>query len=135
MMMYRSLVVGLLGAVAMLLTEQGAVLERVARQGDRAAPAVEAPAVGAVADRGEGAGGDPPPTVVHISRRGAGDDPLDILGLGPDEIPMAIDDRRIAGSWRDAVRARWRQASPGSYFELWIRTPATMRRMLVLVSA
>ena len=135
MMIYRSLVVGLLGAVAMLLTEQGAVLERVARRGERAAAAAEAPAVGVVVERGERDGGDAAPTVVHISRRGAGDDPLDVLGLGPAEIPMAIDDRRIAGSWRDAVRARWRQAPPGSYFELWIRTPDAMRRMLVLVSA
>ena len=94
MMIYRSLVVGLLGAVAMLLTEQGAVLQRVARRGERAAAAAAAaPAVGVVVDRGERDGGDEAPTVVHISRRGAGDDPLDVLGLGPAEIPMAIDDR------------------------------------------
>ena len=121
MMIYRSLVVGLLAAVAMLLTEQGAQLERLARPapaGDRCAFA-----------------GDPPPMIVHISARGAGADPLAVLGLGPTAVPLTIDDRPIRGAWPDAIRARWRQTRPGGYFELWVWTPDRTRRMLVLVTA
>jgi hypothetical protein len=119
MMIYRSLVVGLLAAIAMLLAEQGAILERIA-----GAPLV------APADDGRAAA-----SVVHISWRGAGHDPAPALGLGSADRVVAIDHLATHGSGRGDLLYRWGQVAPGDQFELWIDGPAGRRRMLVLVTA
>ena len=128
MMIFRSVVVGLLGAIALLLAGQGAALERVAEQSGRAAGREVV-----IAD--EWRWPRAPQVVVHVSWRGAGDDPSDALGLGPLEPPFAIDGALIEGPWRTAVRDRWRATGPGGWFELWVRGPDRLRRMLVLVTS
>ena len=124
MLIYRSFVVGLLGAIALLLAGQGAALDRLAEHSAEPA-AVIAPDARAVRE------------IVHVSRSGAGEDPSPALGLGAGEVPYAIDDREITGYWRDAVRDYWAQVRAGHYFTLWLRplgsgTPS--RHMLVLVT-
>ena len=128
MMIFRSVVVGLLGAIALLLAGQGAALERLAAQ---SGPTAGAEVV--VAD--EWRWPRAPQVVVHVSWRGAGDDPTDALGLGPLEPPIAVDGALIEGPWRAAVQDRWRATGPGGWFELWVRGPDSLRRMLVLVTS
>ena len=128
MMIYRSLVVGLLAAIALLLAEQGAAAGRAARL------AAEPPRA-ALRDHRDPSLGDAPHTIVVVSHSGAGDDPLLVLGLGDDDRPIAIDDLPIEGPWPDAVLARWQHATPGTYFELWVSAPSGMRRVLVLVTS
>jgi hypothetical protein len=134
MMIYRSLVVGLLGAITLLLAEQGTLLERAARPA-RPAPVVAAPPpwrspLPGVDDAG-------PTLIVHISKRGAGDDPRAALGLTSSERLLAIDDRPVATTIATAaLRARWHAARPGSYFELALQGEPpddVARRLLVLV--
>lgn len=129
MMIYRSLVVGLLAAIAMLIAEQGPALDRAGERAathaaELAAPAAEAPA----------SADDERTTIVHVSRSGVGRDPLAVLGLGPHDRLRAIDDDAVHGSWREAVLARWDRAPPGTYFELWVDDPEGLRRTLVLVT-
>ena len=126
MMIYRGLVVGLLGAIALLLAQQSSLLERSARVRVGAVDARAAAPPPAPEN-------DEPATIVHISRLGTGDDPSDALGLGWREPPIAIDERPIADRWREALRARWRDARPGTYFELTLGGEVR-RHMLVLVT-
>ena len=128
MMIYRSLVVGLLAAIALLVAEQGAAFERAARLAAEPPPA-------ALRDHRDRSAGDAPHAIVVISHSGAGDDPLLVLGLGQDDRPIAIDELPIEGPWPDAVLARWQHATPGTYFELGISAPAGVRRVLVLVTS
>lgn len=119
-MIYRGLVVGLLGANALLLSQHGAVLERIDR--DLVAESAPVGAVEAV-------------DLVHISRGGAGEDPTDALGVGAREEIAEIDDRVVRGRGREALIERWDEASPGSYFELRIEEPrGAARRLLVMVT-
>jgi hypothetical protein len=146
MMIYRSLVVGLLGAIALLLAEQGAASDRDRHRRDDAHArawaddlAEEEYAAGLPGPRAWAAPrapvADAPPVVVHISRARAGDDPVTALGLDAADLPVAIDDRPIVGRWRDAVRARWLELRAGDYLELWLRRAGTLQRMVVLVTA
>jgi hypothetical protein len=126
MMIYRSVVVGLLAAIAMLLAEQGAIRERTAAPPP--AGRVVAPPPTWADPRGVGELG--PTTIVHISGR-AGHDPRAALGIGARERVLAIDDVPVADDGDVALLARWRHGGPGSYFELLVRGD-TVRRLLVL---
>ena len=120
MMIYRSLVVGLLGAIALLLAQQGHAHDRLDRT--LAAGCAER------ADLPERA------VTVTISRAGAGEDPTPALGLGEDDVVTAIDDAPVDRGWRAAVLDRWRASAAGEYFELRVWSPAARSRMLVLVT-
>ena len=122
-MIYRSLVVGLLGAIALLLAEQGEARNEppVVAWPDEAAVQAYLPVESA------------PVTVVHLSRRAAGRDPAAALGLGGTVRPVDIDGESVECLWRAALDARWAAAVPGSYFELTVRGGESLRRMLVLV--
>ncbi|HVV85866.1 MAG TPA: hypothetical protein VHE35_22560 [Kofleriaceae bacterium] len=140
MMIYRTLVVGLLGAIVLFLAQETTMLGRldrgrVGRAGPR--PALvdhrAPPFALAAALRPAEPAVDDPPILVHASRA-AGVDPLAILGLDAAHRPIAIDDRAIEGAWPDAIRARWDGARAGSYFELRVVDAEGQHRMLVLVT-
>lgn len=127
MMIYRALVVGLLGAVVLLMASQTSAIVRALEHADRApAPmVVAAPPLG-LDDEG-------PATIVHISRRLAGDDPADALGLGRREEVTAIDGRPVPAPFgRQLLRARWAQSDAGRWFEVDLRG-ARARHLVVLV--
>ncbi|HUQ04157.1 MAG TPA: hypothetical protein VM261_16775 [Kofleriaceae bacterium] len=109
-MVYRSLVVGLLGALVLLI----AAPRREVRVVRESAAAVE------VATPDEA-------TVVDVSRRAAGADPMPLLGLRPGERIAAVDG--VAGD-SITLAARWAQAEPGRYLDVEL---AGGRRILVLV--
>lgn len=113
MMVYRSIVVGLLGALVLLVAAP-----------PRATPVLVATPV-AVAPSSEAA-------VVDVSRRAAGDDPMPLLGLRPGERVAAVD-----GVAADSVvlAGRWAQAFPGEYLDIEVAGGGTAaaRRILVLV--
>jgi hypothetical protein len=110
MMVYRSLVVGLLGALVLLV----AAPRREVRVVRERAAAVEVTAPGDA-------------TVVDVSRRAAGVDPMPLLGLRPGERVAAVDG--VAGD-SITLAARWAYAAPGQYVDVEI---AGGRRILVLV--
>lgn len=117
MMLYRSLVVGLLGAIAMLVASRP-------DSAPAAAASVPVPAVAAA---------DPLPdaTVIDVSRAHAGADPMPLLGLSPGERVIAIDGVTTDGA---RLAGRWDQAFPGEYLDLGVRGVAgDERRILVLV--
>lgn len=113
-MMYRALVVGLLGAIAMLVASPSAPSSTAAAA---AVPvAVDDTALTAVVD---------------VARAHAGADPMPLLGLHPGERVIAVD-----GVAADSVGlvGRWNQAFPGEYVDVGVRDGAGVeRRILVLV--
>jgi hypothetical protein len=115
MMVYRSLVVGLLGALVLLVA---APRPRPYATVARASP-VEVLAPGDA-------------TVVDVSRRAAGADPMPLLGLHPGERVAAVD-----GVAADSVAlaGRWAQSYPGEYLDIEVAGGGTTstRRILVLV--
>jgi len=116
MMMYRALVVGLLGAIALLVA-----LDPDSR------PRPAAVAVADVAPDDE----VPATAVVDVARAHAGADPMPLLGLHPGERVTAVD-----GVVTDGVGliGRWDQAFPGEYVDVAVRDGAGHeRRILVLV--
>lgn len=125
-MVYRSLVVGLLGALVLLVAAPTVVPQRSAATpqgltqvgrdvfvvGDRS-----------IDDRDL-------VTVVDVSRRAAGNDPVPLLGLHPGERIAAVD-----GVAADTVTfvGRWAQAFPGDYVDVEVTGGTRARRILVLV--
>jgi hypothetical protein len=114
MMVYRSLVVGLLGALVLLYT-----VPRPGAGVRETAAAVEV---------------DPSPeaTLVDVSRRAAGADPMPLLGLHPGERVAAIDGVAADGL---ALAVRWAYTHPGEYLDIEVTGGGTTsaRRILVLV--
>ncbi len=112
MMVYRTLVVGLLGAIALLVAERP-TLERA-----EATPVALAAAPAKAA-------------VVDVSRAIAGADPIPLLGLHPGERVVEID-----GVAADAIALadRWAQAFPGEYVDIGVSLAGgSSRRILVVV--
>jgi S1-C subfamily serine protease len=114
MMLYRSLVLGLVGALLML---------QVAQNG---APPLE----------GEARAAPPPvdlPTIVDVSRPAlaAGGDVAPALGLRPGERIAAIDDAPVTDTL--AAVAAIRGARAGQYLDLDVMRAGRARRVLVLV--
>jgi hypothetical protein len=114
MLLYRSLVLGLVGSLLML---------EVARNGT---PPLEA-----------AARAEPPPscapTIVDVSRPAlaAGGDVAPALGLRPGERIAAIGDAPVADE--GAAVAAIRDARPGQYLDLDVMRAGGSRRLLVLV--
>jgi hypothetical protein len=117
MMVYRSLVVGLLGAIVLLVAAP--------RPNPKPAVARETP-VQVVAP------GEADATLVDVSRRIAGADPMPLLGLHPGERVASID-----GAAADGVELadRWARTFPGEYLDIEVTGGgiASARRILVLV--
>jgi hypothetical protein len=114
MMLYRSLVLGMLGAIALLI----------------ASPHPGAPAESAAAAVMVEPEGPPESAVVDVSRERAGNDVLPVLGLQPGERVLAVDG--MPGDARLLI-ASWFDAEPGDFMDLAVRGPAGERRILVLV--
>lgn len=112
MMLYRSLVIGMLGALLLLVAQQ----ERAGRSFISVARPPEADA-----------------TIVDISRDAlsSGADLLPALGLAPGERVVAIDDRPIKDT--DAVSSSIVYADHGQFVDLEVHRPGATRRVLVLV--
>ena len=118
MMLYRSLVLGLVGALILI-------------QVDRA---VHAPRVVRIANTGNVA---PPetPTVVDVSRdalAAAGRDPSTVVGLDRGERITAVDSLAVRDggiALRDALDG----AAPGTFVDLEIARGGAARRVLVLL--
>ncbi|MEZ4403740.1 MAG: hypothetical protein R3B06_27195 [Kofleriaceae bacterium] len=101
---YRSVVLGLLGALALLAATRG--------QPPPTPPAAARDAI------------------VDVSRQAAGDRVLALLGLGPGERVTAIGD---APATLEDVPAAWRALASGSYLDLTVAGPGgAARRVLVL---
>jgi hypothetical protein len=117
MMVYRSLVVGLLGAIVLLVAAP--------RPSQR--PAAHATPVEVVA-----APSGTDATLVDVSRRIAGADPMPLLGLHPGERVAAIDGAAATGV--DLVD-RWVRTFPGEYLDIEVTGggATSARRILVLV--
>lgn len=118
-MVYRSLVVGLLGAIALLVASQPAAATRPQVRDERVvvAPRALVPAHDA--------------TVVDVSRARAGADLMPLLGLAPGEGVVAVDGAPADGV---ALAAHWRHSVPGAYLDVGVRSPrGDERRILVLV--
>lgn len=112
MMVYRSLVVGLLGAITMLVASRpGAAPVPVAV----AAVAASAPVATAA--------------VVDVSRARAGADPMPLLGLVPGERVVEVDGVAADGA---ALVARWSRVVTGEYVDVAVSGPGGDRRVLVL---
>ena len=112
MLLYRSLVLGLIGALIMLVVT-------------RSAPAHDAPPASsdvAIA-----------PTIVDVSRPAldVGADVAPALGLRPGERIAAIDDAPIGDA--TAALAAIRGARAGEYLDLDVQRAGAARRVLVLV--
>ena len=116
MMVYRSLVVGLLGAIVLL----------VAAPRPTQRPAARETPVQVIATSEADA------TLVDVSRRIAGDDPMPLLGLHPGERVAAVDGTAANGV--DLVD-RWARTFPGEYLDIEVTGggTASTRRILVLV--
>jgi hypothetical protein len=114
MMVYRSLVVGLLGAIALLVASR------------------PAPALVAVETPVEVVAAEAPATVVDVSRAIAGDDPVPLLGLAPGERVIEVDG--AVGDTGALVR-RWVSVVPGEYVDVGVAGGGGVRRVLVLVHA
>ncbi len=112
MMLYRSLVVGLLGAIAMLVAARPPAPVASAPTG------VAEPALAAPRD-----------TLVD-ARLGAGP-VLGLLGLAPREHIVAIDDVGCSACEED-LEARWRLTVAREYLDVTVATPRGERRVLVL---
>lgn len=115
-MLYRSLLLGLVGAVLLMEATHTAP-----RGGERRAIAA-APAARAA------------PTIVDVAR-GALDAQIDVglvLGLRPGERVAAIDDAPV-GDGREAAVAAIRDAPAGRYLDLDVARAGATRRVLVLV--
>jgi hypothetical protein len=108
MMLYRSLVLGLVGALVLL---------EVARSGPASPP--------------------PPretPTIIDVSRAALAS-PIDLgplFGLKPGERIARLDDRPLSDGTSE-VGAAIRTAFPGQYLDLDVLRPDGARRVLVLV--
>jgi hypothetical protein len=115
MMVYRSIVVGLLGALVLLVAVPNVRDTRVI-----VATPVEVAATSSDA------------AVVDVSRRVAGHDPIPLLGLHPGERIAAIDG--MAGDSVTLV-GRWAQVFPGEYVDVEVTGGggAGVRRVLILV--
>lgn len=113
MMVYRSIVVGLLGALVLLVAARPRATSVLV-----ATPVVAAPSDDAA--------------VVDVSRRAAGDDPMPLLGLRPGERVAAVDG---AAADSIALAGRWAQTFPGEYLDIEVTGGgvASARRILVLV--
>jgi hypothetical protein len=111
MLLYRSLVLGLVGAIVML---------EVARSAEPPVRAEAAPRPDA-------------PTIVDVSRPAlaAGGDVSPALGLRPGERIAAIGDTPVADA--GAVLAAIRGARGGQYLDLDVARAGRARRVLVLV--
>jgi len=116
MMVYRSIVVGLLAAIAAMLAARVTV--------PRAVP-VPAPALAAAADAAP-----PGVSLVDVARRSAGDDPVPLLGLHPGEQVVEIDG--VAAGSVELI-GRWNQAFPGEYVDVTVASYRGTRRVLLLV--
>jgi hypothetical protein len=116
MMVYRSLVVGLLGAIVLLVAAP--------RPSQR--PAAHATAVEIATPS------DAEATLVDVSRRIAGEDPMPLLGLHPGERVAAVDGAAATGV--DLVD-RWARTFPGEFLDIEVTGggTASARRILVLV--
>ncbi|HVK73281.1 MAG TPA: hypothetical protein VM734_08155 [Kofleriaceae bacterium] len=113
MMLYRGLVVGLLGAIAMLIASKPVVVPAPA-----AAPSPELAA--------------PRDTIVDALAGVGGVTAL--LGLGAHERIVAIDDRPC-DACEDELEIRWRLAIAREYVDVTIATPRGPRRVLLLAHA
>jgi hypothetical protein len=112
MMVYRSIVVGLLAALVLLVA--GA---------QRRTHVLVATPVDVTTASNDAA-------VVDVSWRAAGADPMPLLGLHPGERVAAVD-----GVAADSVAlaGRWAQAFPGQYLDVEVTGRTSARRILVLV--
>jgi hypothetical protein len=116
MMVYRSLVVGLLGAIVLLV----AAPHPNPRSAARETPVeVVAPS-------------ETDATLVDVSRRIAGTDPMPLLGLHPGERVAAVDG--LAANGVDLVD-RWARTFPGEFLDIEVAGggASSVRRILVLV--
>jgi len=111
MMVYRSLVVGLLGALVLLVAAPRHTTPVLVATPVEIAPASDA-------------------AVVDVSRRAAGDDPMPLLGLHPGERIAAVDG--VAADTLTFV-GRWSQTFPGEYVDVEVTGGTSARRILVLV--
>lgn len=118
-MMYRALVVGLLGAIALLV----------------AAPREQAPPppsgrVPMVMPAFHGSPRDV--TVVDVSLAHAGGDLMPFLGLEPGERLLVADGAGVVESRK--LNQRWHETFPGDYIDVGVLSPGgEERRILVLV--
>jgi hypothetical protein len=116
MMMYRSLVVGLLGAIALLVAT-----------GPGSAPDVVAPPAAAAsfeAPRNDA-------SVVDVSYGRAGLDLMPLLGLAPGERIASLDGAPADSA---ALTIQWYAARPGGYLDVGVLDAGgDERRILVLV--
>jgi hypothetical protein len=121
MMLYRSLVLGLIGTLVMLEAARSAPALHVSAPPGAAATAAAAAAL---------------PTIVDVSRRALdGDVGIDlgaVVGLHPGERVASVDDRPV-GDGTSAVTAALRDAGPGQFLDLDVRRPGGGRRVLLLV--
>ncbi len=116
MMMYRSLVVGLLGAIALLVAT-----------GSHPPPDAGA----ASADPPAEATADDAARVVDVSRVRAGPDLMPLLGLAPGERVVSLDGNAADGL---ALATAWSHTASGGYLDVGVRGGAgDERRILVLV--
>lgn len=102
--MFRSLVLGLLGALVLLVALHRRSPEPV-RGGASA-------------------------VIVDVSQRAAGDSVVDVLGLADGERVIAIGD---VAARTDQVVDAWRRSAPGGYLDLTVEGGGAVRRVLVLV--
>ena len=118
MMMFRALVVGLLGAIALLIASEPV-------------PAQQTSPLAAVAASPGTPAAAPESAIVDVSLSRAGGDVMPLLGLAPGERVVALDGVRADTL---ALAAQWERATASSYLDVAVRTPAGgERRILVLV--
>ncbi len=121
-MIYRSVVLGLLGALV-LLQAQALTVRHTKLRSDAAVMGASPVA--------------PSPVIVHISQAGAGADPWLALGLAAPELDT-IDGAPVRQRCADHVGVydqlvtRWQRAAPGDFIELGLRDG---RHLVVLVVA
>jgi hypothetical protein len=122
MLVFRSLVLGLLGATVVLLVQRPVYVVTQPIGGESpptAAARTTAPPAVAIVDVAPGVGAQYWPALFH---------------LGDDERIVAVDDRPVAnqleaGMWMTRPRA------PGSFIDLAVAGPSGTRRVLVLLHA
>ncbi len=114
MLLYRSLILGLVGALVMI---------EAARSGHTPRPRV------ALSD-----GAPPTIAIVDVSRRAldAGADVGPVVGLHPGERIARLDDQPVTDG-TSAIGAAIRGAEPGQYLDVDVTRSGGQRRILVLV--
>ena len=118
MMIYRGLVVGLLGAIAMLIASRPVAL----------------PAPRAVVQDHAWAPADPPAADTIVDARRGSRDALGLVGLGARERIVAIDDRACAAC-DDELERRWAATDAQGYLDVTVASPRGPRRVLLLAHA